>query len=181
MGCIPLQAASSSYSNCTQALNLGSKFHNQMLNRSLQNLNAKDNSTVFITLDLYNAFFSALNKFTAHAPGMFIYTYMIHWASWDRNNIWNCSRKFGIEAMLWGKRDGEILLWKCGWEWGKAVHYLWQSKFVILLGRTPSFSEWLAFNFLLSTIFPSQAHYLVITFLNHIHILKLHVNLGEFN
>ncbi|KAB2052047.1 hypothetical protein ES319_A12G092900v1 [Gossypium barbadense] len=69
MGCIPLQAVSSSYSNCTQALNLGSKFHNQMLNQSLQNLNAKDNSTVFITLDLYDAFFSALNKFTTHAPG----------------------------------------------------------------------------------------------------------------
>ncbi|KAK8607134.1 hypothetical protein V6N13_052879 [Hibiscus sabdariffa] len=69
MGCIPLQAASSSYKNCSEVFNLGSKFHNQMLKQTLQNLNQKSNSTVFVTLDLYNAFIAALNKLRKRASG----------------------------------------------------------------------------------------------------------------
>ncbi|XP_038998000.1 GDSL esterase/lipase At5g03610-like [Hibiscus syriacus] len=69
MGCVPLQAASSSYTNCSEVLNLGSKFHNQMLKQALKNLNDKSNSTVFVTLDLYNVFISALNKLRKRASG----------------------------------------------------------------------------------------------------------------
>ncbi|XP_039003879.1 GDSL esterase/lipase At5g03610-like [Hibiscus syriacus] len=67
MGCVPVQAASSSYTNCSEVLNIGSKFHNQMLQQALKTLNDKTNSTVFVTLDLYNAFISALNKLTKRA------------------------------------------------------------------------------------------------------------------
>ncbi|XP_038994658.1 GDSL esterase/lipase At5g03610-like [Hibiscus syriacus] len=67
MGCVPVQAASLSYTNCSEVLNIGSKLHNQMLQQALKNLNDKTNSTLFVTLDLYDAFISALNKLTKRA------------------------------------------------------------------------------------------------------------------
>ncbi|XVF24637.1 hypothetical protein REPUB_Repub13aG0144300 [Reevesia pubescens] len=69
MGCLPQQAASSSYRNCSEVWNSGSKFHNQVLAQTLKKLNDNSKSPVFISLDLYSAFISALNKQTKPASG----------------------------------------------------------------------------------------------------------------
>ncbi|XWS65705.1 hypothetical protein CRYUN_Cryun05aG0136400 [Craigia yunnanensis] len=69
IGCLPQQAASSSYINCSEVWNSGSMFHNQVLEQTLKKLNDKSNTPVFITLDLYNAFNSALNNQRKFASG----------------------------------------------------------------------------------------------------------------
>ncbi|OMO66819.1 Lipase, GDSL [Corchorus capsularis] len=58
MGCLPQETAISSYRNCNEVWNSFSKSHNQVLEQTLQKLN--DHERIFITLDLYNAFMSAL-------------------------------------------------------------------------------------------------------------------------
>ncbi|XVE90861.1 hypothetical protein DITRI_Ditri20bG0110300 [Diplodiscus trichospermus] len=69
IGCLPQQSASSSYKNCSEDWNSGCKFHNQLLEQTLKKLNDESNPPVFVTLDLFNAFFSALNRQRKHASG----------------------------------------------------------------------------------------------------------------
>ncbi|XVF41330.1 hypothetical protein PTKIN_Ptkin01aG0271800 [Pterospermum kingtungense] len=71
MGCLPLQTVSSSYGNCSEAWNSGAMFHNQLLEQTLKELNDhnKSSTPIFITLDLYNAFISAINNQKNHASG----------------------------------------------------------------------------------------------------------------
>ncbi|KAK4836362.1 hypothetical protein QYF36_022044 [Acer negundo] len=62
MGCLPRLAVFSSYNNCNESWNSVSKFHNQILQQELQYLNNASNNSVFVTLDLYSAFMSALTR-----------------------------------------------------------------------------------------------------------------------
>ncbi|WCJ19075.1 GDSL esterase/lipase At5g03610 [Euphorbia peplus] len=64
IGCLPAISVSSSFKNCSQKWNEASKFHNQMLNQQLQNLNnnIKGHEDAFHVLDLFGAFMSAFNK-----------------------------------------------------------------------------------------------------------------------
>ncbi|KAK6136020.1 hypothetical protein DH2020_030230 [Rehmannia glutinosa] len=60
LGCLPVNTASSSYANCNAAQNNFSQFHNQLLKQSIGALNNEVAVPVFIYLDLYSAFLSAL-------------------------------------------------------------------------------------------------------------------------
>ncbi|CAK9188341.1 unnamed protein product [Ilex paraguariensis] len=68
LGCLPRFAALSSFQNCSKAENSLAKFHNQMLEQSLQKLSNKSNESLFLILDLYNAFMSVL-KIQENHPG----------------------------------------------------------------------------------------------------------------
>ncbi|KAL8551762.1 hypothetical protein ACS0TY_000725 [Phlomoides rotata] len=60
LGCLPQNIASISYKNCDAALNNFSDSHNQMLKGQIWNLNSEAGAPIFIFLDLYTAFTSAL-------------------------------------------------------------------------------------------------------------------------
>ncbi|KAK3228473.1 hypothetical protein Dsin_000354 [Dipteronia sinensis] len=62
MGCLPRLAVFSLYKNCNESWNSVSMFHNQILQQELQNLNNASNNSVFVSLDLYSAFMSALKR-----------------------------------------------------------------------------------------------------------------------
>ncbi|TXG49343.1 hypothetical protein EZV62_025218 [Acer yangbiense] len=62
MGCLPRLAAFSSYKNCSDSWNSACMFHNQILQQELQNLNHASDNSVFLTLDIYCAFLSALKR-----------------------------------------------------------------------------------------------------------------------
>ncbi|PIN08717.1 hypothetical protein CDL12_18706 [Handroanthus impetiginosus] len=59
-GCLPRSTASASYEYCNTEENKFSESHNQMLKQNLEALNDEAGAPVFIYLDLYNAFTSAL-------------------------------------------------------------------------------------------------------------------------
>ncbi|KAL2548968.1 GDSL esterase/lipase [Forsythia ovata] len=68
-GCLPSITSSISYKQCKETVNNIAKFHNQLLQQSLQRLNNETGaSSVFILLDLYHAFSSALKLKQDH-PG----------------------------------------------------------------------------------------------------------------
>ncbi|KAJ0764049.1 putative GDSL lipase/esterase, SGNH hydrolase superfamily [Helianthus annuus] len=61
LGCLPQFAVSASYQNCSKTENSLAEFHNQMLVESIKKLNNEsDDQSVFVVLDLYNAFSSSL-------------------------------------------------------------------------------------------------------------------------
>ncbi|XP_059627208.1 GDSL esterase/lipase At5g03610-like [Cornus florida] len=67
LGCLPTFTASSSYQNCSATENAATKFHNQMLQQTVQKLNNESSGSVFVMLDLYSAFMSALKIKENHA------------------------------------------------------------------------------------------------------------------
>lgn len=68
LGCLPQMTATISHKNCTETGNSLAKFHNQMLQENIQKLNNETGAPVFVILDLYSAFMSALNIQNNH-PG----------------------------------------------------------------------------------------------------------------
>ncbi|GAV75292.1 Lipase_GDSL domain-containing protein, partial [Cephalotus follicularis] len=62
VGCLPLSTAPHSYSDCNETFNLLAKFHNQILHQAVKNLNKESKKCVFVTLDIYSAFMSAIKK-----------------------------------------------------------------------------------------------------------------------
>ena len=68
LGCLPITTASMSHKNCSENGNSLAKFHNQMLQENIENLNNEAGAPVFVILDLYSAFMSALNLQNNH-PG----------------------------------------------------------------------------------------------------------------
>lgn len=68
LGCLPMTTASISHKNCSENGNWLAKFHNQMLQENIENLNNEAGAPVFVILDLYSAFMSALNLQNNH-PG----------------------------------------------------------------------------------------------------------------
>ncbi|KAK9283617.1 hypothetical protein L1049_011867 [Liquidambar formosana] len=60
VGCLPVSTASSSYQNCSETQNSVSKFHNQILQQTVQKLNNQSKESAFVILNLYGAFMSAL-------------------------------------------------------------------------------------------------------------------------
>ncbi|CAI9759813.1 unnamed protein product [Fraxinus pennsylvanica] len=68
LGCLPSITASTSYQNCSDTGNNVAQFHNQLLQQNLHRLNNETGaSSVFVFLDLYSAFSSAL-KFKQNHP-----------------------------------------------------------------------------------------------------------------
>ncbi|KAL2525963.1 GDSL esterase/lipase [Abeliophyllum distichum] len=68
-GCLPKITSSTSYKQCSETGNNLAKFHNQLLQQNLRRLNNETGaSSVFIFLDLYHAFSSALKLKQDH-PG----------------------------------------------------------------------------------------------------------------
>eukprot|EP00257_Ricinus_communis_P026762 XP_025014176.1 GDSL esterase/lipase At5g03610 [Ricinus communis] len=61
-GCFPQQTASSSYKICNENFNSASEFHNDVLKRALRKLNYENRKSVFIFLDFYSTFKSAINQ-----------------------------------------------------------------------------------------------------------------------
>nr|XP_043613698.1 GDSL esterase/lipase At5g03610-like [Erigeron canadensis] len=62
LGCLPQFTASTSYQNCSGTENSVAEFHNQVLAESIRNLNNQTgDKSLFVILDLYKAFSSALN------------------------------------------------------------------------------------------------------------------------
>ncbi|GLT93333.1 hypothetical protein SLE2022_111310 [Rubroshorea leprosula] len=73
MGCLPVATASSSYKNCSKAGNLTSKFHNEILAKTVQKLNEQRKRTdksAFVMLNLYDAFLSAMKKHRKHTGSL---------------------------------------------------------------------------------------------------------------
>ncbi|KAI3458865.1 hypothetical protein Pfo_015528 [Paulownia fortunei] len=68
VGCLPRNTASASYENCNAAENKFSQSHNQLLKQSIVALNHEAAAPVFVYLDLYRAFISAL-KIKQNPPG----------------------------------------------------------------------------------------------------------------
>ncbi|TKY51679.1 GDSL esterase/lipase [Spatholobus suberectus] len=60
IGCLPVLNVISFLMNCIGFLNSVSKDHNKMLLQAVQELNKEIGKSVFITLDLYNSFLSAI-------------------------------------------------------------------------------------------------------------------------
>lgn len=61
IGCLPQMTAPTGYSNCTEAGNSIAKFHNQILQQTVDKLNNQTSTPVFQILDLYTAFMAALD------------------------------------------------------------------------------------------------------------------------
>lgn len=64
MGCLPaVTSIFSSYQNCSESMNAGSRFHNQILHQKVEDLkNQTTTRSTFVILDLYNAFLSAIQQ-----------------------------------------------------------------------------------------------------------------------
>lgn len=60
-GCLPLFTAPT-FQHCNEGLDLGAKSHNQLLQQAVQKLRNENKGSVFVVLDLYSAFISALNR-----------------------------------------------------------------------------------------------------------------------
>ncbi|GKA86792.1 GDSL esterase/lipase-like protein, partial [Tanacetum coccineum] len=61
IGCLPQFTVSTSYQKCTDSGNSVAEFHNQVLVESIRKLNNETDKALFVILDLYKAFSSALN------------------------------------------------------------------------------------------------------------------------
>ncbi|XP_016456859.1 GDSL esterase/lipase At5g03610-like [Nicotiana tabacum] len=68
IGCLPRMTAASSYENCSDSANSLSIFHNEILHQTIEKLNNQTGKPVFVILDIYNAFISALDIQQNH-PG----------------------------------------------------------------------------------------------------------------
>ncbi|KAL7228457.1 hypothetical protein ACSBR2_007216 [Camellia fascicularis] len=66
-GCLPLFTAPT-FQHCNEGLDLGAKSHNQLLQQAVQKLRNENTGSVFVVLDLYSAFISALNR-TGNSSG----------------------------------------------------------------------------------------------------------------
>ncbi|XP_062000426.1 GDSL esterase/lipase At5g03610-like isoform X1 [Rosa rugosa] len=64
MGCLPAATSIfSSYQNCSESMNAGSRFHNQILHQKVEDLKKQTTTrSTFVILDLYNAFLSAIQQ-----------------------------------------------------------------------------------------------------------------------
>lgn len=62
IGCLPQMTALNDYKNCTEDGNLMAKFHNQILQQTVEKLNNQTGKPVFEILDLYSAFMVALGN-----------------------------------------------------------------------------------------------------------------------
>ncbi|KAH7856020.1 hypothetical protein Vadar_031672 [Vaccinium darrowii] len=60
LGCLPAITASNSHKNCSETENSLTEFHNQMLTKTVQNLNNETGNVAFGIIDLHRAFLSAL-------------------------------------------------------------------------------------------------------------------------
>eukprot|EP00261_Vitis_vinifera_P038357 XP_019079600.1 PREDICTED: GDSL esterase/lipase At5g03610-like [Vitis vinifera] len=65
---LPQVSALTSYPNCSVTGNSIAKFHNQILEKSVQKLNKETKDSVYIKLDIYSAFTAAM-KSEEHHPG----------------------------------------------------------------------------------------------------------------
>ncbi|KAL6327784.1 hypothetical protein AAG906_025612 [Vitis piasezkii] len=68
LGCLPSETISDLYKNCSTSGNSVSLFHNQVLEKTVEKLNNKSKESVFVILNMYKAFLSALKK-QASQPG----------------------------------------------------------------------------------------------------------------
>ena len=68
LGCLPSETISYLYKNCSTSGNSVSLFHNQVLEKTVEKLNNKSKESVFVILNMYKAFLSALKK-QASQPG----------------------------------------------------------------------------------------------------------------
>lgn len=69
IGCLPALNVISLRTNCIGLLNLVSKDHNKKLLQAIQKLNNQAGKSVFITLDLYNSFLSAIETMQKKRAG----------------------------------------------------------------------------------------------------------------
>ena len=90
LGCLPSETISYLYKNCSTSGNSLSLVHNQVLEKTVEKLNNKSKESVFVILDMYRAFLSAMKK--EGQPGIYfpICIYMIqtnnaHWTGWALN------------------------------------------------------------------------------------------------
>ncbi|KAL6327804.1 hypothetical protein AAG906_025724 [Vitis piasezkii] len=68
LGCLPSETISDLYKNCSTSGNSVSLFHNQVLEKTVEKMNNKAKESVFVILNMYKAFLSALKK-QASQPG----------------------------------------------------------------------------------------------------------------
>ncbi|CBI35225.3 hypothetical protein VitviT2T_019663 [Vitis vinifera] len=68
LGCLPSETISDLYKNCSTSGNSVALFHNQVLEKTVEKLNNKSKESVFVILNMYKAFLSALKK-QASQPG----------------------------------------------------------------------------------------------------------------
>ncbi|KAL4357695.1 GDSL esterase/lipase At5g03610 [Arachis hypogaea] len=61
MGCLPELTVIDMHMNCIDLVNKVSQNHNQLLNDAIKQFNTQAGKTVLVTLDLYNAFLSAID------------------------------------------------------------------------------------------------------------------------
>ncbi|KAJ9684868.1 hypothetical protein PVL29_017045 [Vitis rotundifolia] len=62
LGCLPSETISDLYKNCSTSGNSVALFHNQVLEKTVEKLNNKSKESVFVILNMYKAFLSALKK-----------------------------------------------------------------------------------------------------------------------
>lgn len=74
LGCLPSETFAYLYKNCSSSGNSVSLAHNQLLEKTVEKLNKESKESVFVILDMYKAFFSALKKQPQphqHQPGIY--------------------------------------------------------------------------------------------------------------
>lgn len=69
MGCLPQLSKPNSYQKCVRTANILSYNHNQLLLRSLANMNSELGKPVFVALDIYNAFLSIIHSMQKRRAG----------------------------------------------------------------------------------------------------------------
>ncbi|KDP35848.1 hypothetical protein JCGZ_10329 [Jatropha curcas] len=69
-GCVPQATDKISYNSCNEDLNSASKFHNQMLQQALTDLNKDSKKPTFMYLDLYSSFETAMDALKRSAEIM---------------------------------------------------------------------------------------------------------------
>ena len=71
LGCLPQFTVSTSYQKCSDTENSIAEYHNQVLLESVRKLNNEsDDKSLFVVLDLYKAFSTALNLRQNLSTGM---------------------------------------------------------------------------------------------------------------
>ncbi|KAE9619289.1 putative triacylglycerol lipase [Lupinus albus] len=73
VGCLPTISVASLYRNCIDLLNNVPKDHNKILLQNVEDLNKESEKSVIKTLDLYNAFLSAIEDVQKSQKGNFLY------------------------------------------------------------------------------------------------------------
>lgn len=138
LGCLPQVSALTSYPNCSVTGNSISKFHNQILEKSVQKLNKETKDSVYIKVDIYSAFTAAM-KSQEHHPGTSKFKDPLKQCCRGVNSAYSCGDvdKNGAYKYVVCKKPNSAFFWdsvhptQAGWD---AVFSALKSSLHILLG-----------------------------------------------